>query len=317
MPVLSIIACEMLEDELAYVLSEDHDLGQLIVLENRQSFRFVRKLKSRNCQLRLFPLEKVPIFLKGVNNSVYNSASVNILKLLLKFQFFEKIPHHIRKKSKEKNNEKNNEKNDEKNDEKNNEKNKEKPIIVVNTLKLGLHADCELLRSEIYQHIKKMAAFSDGILIFYGNCGHSLRNTEEEFKDLPCSLYFLKDEKGEIVDDCISVALGGNDNYAEVMQGGNGTGMIYLTPMWASSWKQMRKESNNTSDFNDSFLKRHYKKVVKINNNISTGSEFDENVLDYAQTFDMSIAEMEGSMEIASRSYLNAKNNVCKRVLSD
>ena len=29
MPVLSIIACEMLEDELAYVLSEDHDLGQL------------------------------------------------------------------------------------------------------------------------------------------------------------------------------------------------------------------------------------------------------------------------------------------------
>jgi hypothetical protein len=309
MPVLSIIACEMLEDELAYVLSEDHDLGQLIIVENRQSFSFVRKLKSRNCHLRLFPLDKVPIFLKEVNNSVYNSASVNILKLLLKLPFFEKIPHHIRKKSKENNKENNN--------EKNKEKNKEKPIVVVNTLKLGLHADCELLRSEIYQHIKKMAAFSDGILIFYGNCGHSLRNTEDEFKDLPCSLYFLKDEKGEIVDDCISVALGGNDNYAEVMQGGNGTGMIYLTPMWASSWKQMRKESNNTSDFNDNFLKKHYKKVVKINNEISLENEFDKNVLNYARTFDMSITEMEGSMEIASRSYLNAKNSVCKRALSD
>lgn len=293
MPVLSIIACEMLEDELAYVLSEDRDLNQLIVVENRQSFRFVRKLKSKNCHPRFFPLDKVPIFLKEANNSI----PLNISKLLLKFPFFKKIPHNIRGKSKE--------------------KNKEKPIVVVNTLKLGLHADCELLRSEIYQHIKEMAAFSDGILIFYGNCGHSLRNTEEDFKDLPCSLYFLKDEKGEIVDDCISVALGGNDNYAEVMQSGNGTGMIYLTPMWASSWKQMRKESNDTSNFNENFLKKHYRKVVKISNKISIGSEFDRNVLNYARTFNMSIAEMEGSMKIANKSYRSAKSDVCKKAVSD
>ncbi len=288
MPVLSIIACEMLEDELVYVLSKDHDLNQLIVVENRQSFRFVRKLKSRNCQPRLFPLDRVSTFLKETNNSV----SMNLLKILLKFPFFKKIHNNIRGKSKE--------------------MSKEKPTVVVNTLKLGLHADCELLRSEIYQNIKKMAAFSDGILIFYGNCGHSLRNTEADFKDLHCSLYFLKDEKGEIVDDCISVALGGNDNYAEVMQSGNGTGMIYLTPMWASSWKEMRMESNGTSDFNERFLKKHYKKVVKISNKISRGEEFDKNVLNYARTFDMSIVEMEGSMEIASKSYLNAKNDVCK-----
>jgi hypothetical protein len=291
MPVLSIIACEMLEDELAYVLSEDHNLNQLIVVENRQSFRFVQKLKSRNCQPRLFPLDRVPIFLKEANNSV----SLNLLRVLLKFPFFKKIPHNIRGKSKE--------------------KSRKKPIVVVNTLKLGLHADCELLRSEIYHNIKKMAAFSDGILIFYGNCGHSLRNTEADFKDLSCSLYFLKDEKGEIVDDCISVALGGNDSYAEVMQSGNGTGMIYLTPMWASSWEEMRMESNDTSDFNESFLKKHYKKVVKINNKISKREEFDKNVLNYSRNFDMSIVEMEGSMEIASKSYLNAKNQVCKETV--
>lgn len=293
MPVLSIIACEMLEDELVYVLSKDHDLNQLIVVESRQSFRFVRKLKSRNCQPRLFPLDRIPTFLKEANNSI----SVNPLRLLLKFPFFKKIPHNIIEKSKE--------------------KNKEKPIVVVNTLKLGLHADCELLRSEIYQNIKKMEAFSHGILIFYGNCGHSLRNTEADFKDLHCSLYFLKDEKGEIVDDCISVALGGNDNYAEVMQSGNGTGIIYLTPMWASSWKQMRTQSNDTSDFNEGFLKRYYRKVVKISNDISIGSEFDKNVLNYARTYDMSITDMEGNMEIVSKSYLNAKKDVCKKVVSD
>ncbi len=289
MPVLSIIACEMLEDELVYVLSKDHDLNQLIVVESRQSFRLIRKLKSRNCQPRLFPLERIPTFLKEANDSVF----MNPLRLLIKFSFFEKIHHNIR------------------------EKNKEKTIVVVNTLKLGLHSDCQLLRSEIYQNIRKMADFSDGILIFYGNCGHSLRNTEADFKDLHCSLYFLKDEKGDVVDDCISVALGGNDTYAEVMQSGNGTGMIYLTPMWASSWKEMRMESNDTSEFNESFMKKHYRKVVKISNEISIGSEFDKNVLNYARNFDMSITEMEGSMEIASKSYLNAKNDVCKKTISD
>lgn len=293
MPVLSIIACEMLEDELVYILSKDHDLNQLIVVESRQSFRFVRKLKSRNCQPRLFPLDRVPTFLKEANNSV----SMNPLRLLLKFPFFKKIPQNIRGKSKE--------------------KNKEQTVVVVNTLKLGLHADCQLLRSEIYQNIKKMASFSDGILIFYGNCGHSLRNTEADFKDLHCSLYFLKDEKGDIVDDCISVALGGNDTYAEVMQSGSGTGMIYLTPMWASSWKQMRTESNDSSDFNENFLRKHYRKVIKISNEISIGSEFDKNVLNYARAFDMSIAEMEGSMEIANKSYLNAKSDICKKAVSD
>jgi Protein of unknown function (DUF1638). len=289
MPVLSIIACEMLEDELVYVLSKDHELNQLIVVENRQSLRFVRKLKSENCQPRIFPLDRISTFLEETNNSV----SMNPLSLFLKFPFFEKIHQSIRK------------------------KNREKTTVVVNALKLGLHADCELLRSEIYQNIRKMAAFSDGILIFYGNCGHSLRNTEEDFKDLPCSLHFLKDERGEIVDDCISVALGGNDNYAEVMQSGKGTGMIYLTPMWASSWKQMRTESNNTSDFNESFLKKHYRKAVKINNKISRKEEFDRNVLNYARTFNMSIVEMEGTVEIASKSYLNAKKEVCKKTVPD
>lgn len=288
MSVLSIIACEMLEDELVYVLSKDHDLNQLIVIESRQSFMLVRKLKSRNCQPRILSLDRIPIFLKEANNSL----SMNLIRLLLKFPFFKIIPN-ITGKCKE--------------------KNKEKTTVIVNILKLGLHADCDLLKSEIYRNMKEMVEFSDGILIFYGNCGRPLRGLEAEFKDFNCPLYFLEDEKGNIVDDCISIALGGNDNYAEVMQSGNGTGMIYLTPMWASSWKEMRMEPSDTSDFNVSFLKRHYRKVVKISNEISMGSEFDKNVLNYARTYDMSIIEMKGSMEIAMKSYMNARNGICKK----
>ena len=89
MSVLSIIACEMLEDELVYVLSKDHDLNQLIVIESRQSFMLVRKLKSRNCQPRILSLDRIPIFLKEANNSL----SMNLIRLLLKFPFFKIIPN--------------------------------------------------------------------------------------------------------------------------------------------------------------------------------------------------------------------------------
>jgi len=70
MPVLSIIACEMLEDELVYVLSKDQNTARLVLVENRQCFRFVRKLKSENCQARLFPLDRIPFILKQMNSPV-------------------------------------------------------------------------------------------------------------------------------------------------------------------------------------------------------------------------------------------------------
>ncbi len=87
-----------------------------------------------------------------------------------------------------------------------------------------------------------MSRFSDRILIFYGTCGHSLVNIEKDFEALKCHLYFLKDDKGELVEDCISVALGGNDAYAKAMVNSEGEGMFYLTPMWASGWQEFPKE---------------------------------------------------------------------------
>lgn len=124
--------------------------------------------------------------------------------------------------------------------------------------------------------------------------------------------------KGDIVEDCISVALGGNDTYAKTMQTGSSTGMFYLTPMWSFNWKEMIKESVGSYDFNKSALKSPLykkldKKVIKISSGISKGDEFDKNVLEFARTFDMSIVEMEGSMDIARKSYLNARKNVYEK----
>ena len=287
MSVLSIIACQMLEDELVYVLSTDQELKKLFVIENSQSISFVRKLTSKNCRFKFLHLDNASSVLKKINSSM----STKIPNFLVKLPLFGKLLND------------------------NNEKRREITTLVVNILKFGLHVDCEFLRSEIYRSIRVMAEFSDGILLFYGNCGHSLKSLEADFKDLDCSFYFLKDKKGDIVEDCISVALGGNDNYAKTMQTGTNTGMFYLTPMWAFNWKEMIKESVGSYDFNKSTLKSPLyqkldKRVIKINNGIFKGEEFDKNVLEFARTFDMHIVEMEGSMDIARKSYLYARNNV-------
>lgn len=283
MPVLSIIACGMLKDELAHVLSQDGELQQLILVENRESQGFFRELRAGNCLPRTVPLDRVPLLL----NSGHEAGFGNIMKPLLLFSFFNKMHEKMKRKA------------------------ARKVTVVVNLLRLGLHTDLELLRSEVYENIREMAPFSDGILLFYGTCGHALGKLEEDFAELGCPLYFLKDPAGETVEDCISLALGGNEAYAGAMLASQGVGTIYLTPMWASNWNQMENEGNGSPDLNRKYLKNsHYGRVVKINTGLSCGLDFHKNVREFAKVYAMEIEEMKGNMELAEHSYQNAKSSV-------
>jgi hypothetical protein len=48
-------------------------------------------------------------------------------------------------------------------------------------MELGLHAVPKRLKSEVYQNVREMIPYSNGILIFYGFCGNVLGNIEEDF----------------------------------------------------------------------------------------------------------------------------------------
>ncbi|MDI9394837.1 MAG: DUF1638 domain-containing protein [Euryarchaeota archaeon] len=281
MPVLSIIACGMLEDELAHVLSEDREIKQLIVVENRNNFGFLRKLRSENCTPRTVPLDRVPMLLKPGFSPDFKT----ILKLFLPFSFLGKIHEKIESKAGNKIN------------------------VVANLMRPGLHSDLELLKSEVYKNVREMATFSDGILIFYGTCGHVLGKLEEDFAGLGCPLFFMKDKDGEIIEDCISAALGGNDAYAGAMLACRGKGTIYLTPMWASSWKNLEKGSGSR-DLSYRYLKNpRYCLAAKIETGLSYESDFHKNVQEFALCFGMKIIDLKGSAEIAEESYIAAKRN--------
>ncbi len=279
MPVLSIIACDMLEDELAYVLSKDSELEQLILVEKMECFGLLRKLKSLGCFPALIPLDRVQEILKGEKNG----SSPSILKPVFGLRFIEKIRSRLENRQ------------------------KTKVTVVVNMLEMELHIDVKVLKAQVYGNIREMSRFSDRILVFYGTCGHSLVNIEKDFDNLGCQLYFLKDDKGEIVDDCISVALGGNDAYAEAMANREGTGTFYLTPMWASGWGNFPKEKFSELSEHDKKYIRRYRRVAKINTGLSYEPDFDENVRDFARFLNLKIVEIQGSKKIAEQSYQNAK----------
>ncbi len=263
----------MFEDELAYVLSKDSGLEQLILVEKIECFGLQRKLKSLGCHFALIPLDRVQDILKG------EKKFPAVLKPMSGLHLIEKLLSRNRHKT--------------------------KVTVVANMLKMGLHMDVKLLKEEVYRTIREMSRFSDRILIFYGTCGHSLVNIEKDFEDLECQLYFLKDDKGEIVEDCISVALGGNEAYDEAMAKSEGT--FYLTPMWASGRMEIPREMiSEISELGKMYMKR-YGKVAKINTGISYEPDFDENVRDFAQSFNLKIVELQGSKKIAEQSYQNAK----------
>lgn len=288
MPVLSIISCRMFEDELAHIISSDKEMKQLIVVENKDSFGLLRKLRSDNCLPRTSPLDRVP-FLLG---NGHGSGFMTISKPLLILPFFRKIHEKMKLKA------------------------AQELTVVVNLLKLGLHDDIEILRSEVYKNIKEMTSFSDGILLFYCSCGGAFENLEENCLEFDCPLYWFKDGNEEVVVDCISAAIGGNAAYDELMYTCRGTGALYFTSMWASSWKEMREERKKSRNFNENYLKDpRYSRVVKLDTGLSYDPDFHKNVRDFARTFDMEIVEVKGSVELAEKSYRTAKKGVVQHTL--
>ncbi len=92
-----------------------------------------------------------------------------------------------------------------------------------------------------------------------------------------------------------------------------GMGTIYLTPMWASSWKRLENETGSQK------LNKHYLKnplyclAAKIDSGVTSDPDFHTNVRELASTFGMKIVNLKGDVKIPEQSYLNARNGETER----
>ena len=269
MPVLSIIACKMLEDEIVHLLSPDREVEELLLLDGKETQSLSRKLKSQNRPHILLAWESIGNHLRKRNGpgGLFSRLGIRPSRA-------------------------------------------DSLVVVVSLLRLGLHSDLELLRTAVDDEIRRMSAFSDGILIFYGRCGDSLAHIEEDLADLSCPLYFLTDDLGRRIDDCIATALGGNEEYDRTLSEHKDVA-VFLTPMWASGWKVMREEIASLGRGRDlrAMLKgTGLRRVARIDTGLSFEKGFQEKVDGFAQEFGLEKIDLLGGTSVAEKSYERAKS---------
>jgi hypothetical protein len=285
LPVLGIIACRALEDELAHVLSEDRRLRHLIIIDNLDSLDLSRKLRSRNRSHLRAAWEDIPDMLQGFEKGA------GLLKPLLGRSRLLCGLLGITDDA------------------------GEEIIIVANVLKIALHIDNKLLRAEVCKNIDEMSQFSDIILLFYGRCGNALQGIEVP---LGRPLFFLTDGSGERVDDCIAAALGGNRQYAEALSSHQGVG-YFCTPMWASSlgytdgeaMKYAAEHHLKHKSLGDALTDLGYTKIALLDTGLKfiSDCEVESRVNGFADSYHLEVIKLHGSVEIAERCYRQARDD--------
>jgi hypothetical protein len=268
MPVLSIVACRMLEDELVHLLSVDGEVRELLLVDGRECLSLSAKLKAENRPHLLLGLDRIAEHLL-----VRQSRPGCILSCRSAH------PRDL--------------------------------VVVVSPLRLGLHSDLEQLKAAVYDNIRRLAAFSDGILIFYGKCGNSLADLEHDLSDLACPIYFLTDEQGERIDDCIALALGGNENYDQTLAEHQDVA-LFMTPMWASHLKTMGDEaaSGKRLDLGTMLKGTVMTKVARIDTGLCFEPGFIEKVDGFAREFGLQRIELPGGTAVAKGCYERAKSRL-------
>jgi len=266
----------MLEDELTHVLAEDRELKHLMVIDTPESQGLTRKLRAQNRPFLIADLAQIPHLVKkkqGNGTPSWLDTMVGVRRLV------NAIRRRVSRGS------------------------SDNLVVIASVFRLGLHVDSALLKKEVYEAIDCMSHFSDGILVLYGVCD-ALRTLEGDFNDCKSPLYFLTDENATMVEDCIALALGGNQSYAHFLNNQQDI-VVFLTPMWAASWQHL----------NDNLkLLKHvrFKKVAKVDTGLSYEPDFDARVDKFAQMYNLNVIQLKGCTDIIKRSYNEAKDGTCE-----
>jgi hypothetical protein len=189
-------------------------------------------------------------------------------------------------------------------------------ILVVEMLELALHAKPEHLKEVVYDKAREMSEFSDGILLFYGLCGNVLGKVDTELAELPCPVRILKEDNGDVIDDCIGAVLGGRAAYLEKLKSFHGVGTFFMTPMWAAHWREMLVSAGMTPNPDDIKLSKFvfdyagYKNVAKMDTGLHYEKNFEPMVEEFASLFDFDIIDMKASPDLMLCCYKQMKDEI-------
>jgi hypothetical protein len=81
MPIVSIISCKIMQDEIIWILKNDSSIDEIIVVENENIREFVGKLNKADIQHQILSLETISSLIKMENKSDKYTVLVHLMKL--------------------------------------------------------------------------------------------------------------------------------------------------------------------------------------------------------------------------------------------
>ncbi|MDR2866275.1 MAG: DUF1638 domain-containing protein [Methanomassiliicoccaceae archaeon] len=189
--------------------------------------------------------------------------------------------------------------------------------IVIWMMDLGLHEEPADLRDAVHRCMMRMEERIDAIALYYGLCGNGLKDVDIWAKEnLSIPMTIIRDNEGNIVDDCISAAIGGTKQYLRLLR--KYPGIMYFTPAFATNYDDLlgRMELFKGVDTGDeSMLKMvfemaDYHEVMKIDTGLGDPDEFQAATEKFADRLGFSIFTLEDgwvTLEPAERVYAEAK----------
>ena len=190
-------------------------------------------------------------------------------------------------------------------------------VVVIWMMDLALHEEPKDLRAALEKYMKQMQPRVDAIALYFGLCGNGMKDVDIWAKDnLDVPMTIIRDNDGNIVDDCISTAIGGKDQYLKLLR--KYPGIMYFTPAFATNYDDLlgRMELFKGVDTgDDSMLKMvfemaDYHEVMKIDTGLGDPDEFQSATEKFADRLGFEILTLEDgwcTLEPADRIYAEAK----------
>jgi hypothetical protein len=178
---------------------------------------------------------------------------------------------------------------------------------------MGLHESPEKLKNNMTQTLEKTAPQVSSILMFYDLCGNAFKDIGDVSEALRVLITILTDSRGETVDDCIAAVVGGRLPYQTLVK--KELGVFFLTPMWASNWREMAVKTRIVPDGHNYDLMRmvfetsSYKKVLKIETGLGEPGEYERNAEEFAGIFNFTMETMKGDLKLVEKSYAAARRS--------
>ncbi len=170
--------------------------------------------------------------------------------------------------------------------------------IIIQMKGMKLHADPKMLKETLRESLHFMQTKVDAIALYYGVCGNANNDIIEWASDnIDKPVAIFRDASGKICDDCIGVAVGGNDRYFKMQKAYSRS--LYYTPAMATKWRDFYKdvfkgvEETGFGDIKQLFSYLGYNRVLKISTGLGDEEDFDRSLNEFANELGLEIVDIE------------------------